>query len=273
MTTLQRASAFLGALLYSALAHADPIPETGSGMPHDASEYGHNIDWLIHVTGIFVIILFIIMVAWMLWAVLVHNEKHEAEYDLGESKQSVKTALTLSAVIFLIVDGNLWWNSTMDVNKIFWNFAHAQSQAGAVRVEVNAHQWAWDVRYPGPDGKFNTADDFVQLNDLRVPTGVPVVVQLASTDVIHSFFLPNFRLKQDAMPGQVNRLWFQAKETGEFDIGCAQHCGVHHYKMKGRLTVYSPEDYAAWLAQATAIGARAYNPDDPEAHWGWAWKE
>jgi len=60
-----------------------------------------------------------------------------------------------------------------------------------------------------------------------------VILELASADVIHSFYLPNLRLKQDAMPGMINRMWFQAKETGEFDIGCAQHCGTNHYKMKG----------------------------------------
>jgi cytochrome c oxidase subunit 2 len=99
-----------------------------------------------------------------------------------------------------------------------------------------------------------------------------VLLQIASTDVIHSFFIPNFRLKQDAMPGMVNRLWFQAKDTGEYDIGCAQHCGVHHYKMKGQLTVYSPEEYAAWLSNASEIAKRSYDPDDKEAHWGWEWR-
>ena len=96
-----------------------------------------------------------------------------------------------------------------------------------MRVEVNAHQWAWDVRYAGPDGKFNTQDDIVTLNDMRVPVGVPVVLQLASSDVMHSFSLPNFRVKQDAVPGhdQPHLVPGQAR-PGEFDIACAQHCGV-----------------------------------------------
>ena len=69
-------------------------------------------------------------------------------------------------------------------------------------------------RYAGPDGKFNTRDDIVTTNDMRVPVGVPVLLQLAASDVLHSFSLPNFRIKQDAVPGMINRLWFQAKETG-----------------------------------------------------------
>jgi len=101
----------------------------------------------------------------------------------------------------------------------------------------------------------------------------PIYVQLTSTDVIHSFYLPNFRTKMDAVPGQVNRLWFQAKEPGEYDIGCAQHCGTHHYKMKALLTVLSANDFKSWQAQQSAIAQRGFDADDKVAHWGWDWKE
>src|SRR6185436_17986471 len=109
----------------------------------------------------------------------------------------------------------------------FWNFAKAEATPGAVLIEINAHQWAWDARYPGPDGKYNTADDIVTLNDIRIPAGVPIVFELASTDVIHSFWLPNLRVKQDAMPGMINKMWVMAKpeERGQVDIACTQHCG------------------------------------------------
>jgi len=211
-------------------------------------------------------------VIWMVWACVKHNQKHEAEYDHGDAKKSVRTALLLSAVIFFVVDGNLFYNSTTVVFRVFWNHDSVENNPQAVKIEVNAHQWAWDARYAGPDGKFNTKDDIVTLNDIRVPLGVPVLLQLVSPDVIHSFYLPNLRIKQDAMPGMINRLWFQAKETGEFDIGCAQHCGVHHYKMKGMLSVLSPEEFKAWAADQSAIGSRAYDPKDTEAHWGWEWR-
>jgi cytochrome c oxidase subunit 2 len=189
----------------------------------------------------------------------------------------------ISALIFFVVDGNLWFNSTIDVNTVYWNFGEAEKSPHAVRIEVNAHQWAWDARYAGADGKFNTADDVVTLNDIRVPVGlgadgkpdtaddVPVLFQIASTDVIHSFYLPNLRVKQDAMPGMVTRLWFVATETGEFDIGCAQHCGIHHYKMKGKLTIMPPDEYAAWLKAMSEQHARGFDPTDHEAQWGWEW--
>jgi cytochrome c oxidase subunit 2 len=141
-----------------------------------------------------------------------------------------------------------------------------------VRIEVQAHQWAWNGRYPGPDGKFNTEDDVVTLNDLRVPVGVPVIVELASVDVIHSMNLPNFRVKRDAVPGDLTRLTFKARTPGEYEIACAQHCGPNHYKMRGVLTVLPMERYRDWLRVAEADARRGYDPEDAEAHWGWDWR-
>ena len=81
------------------------------------------------------------------------------------------------------------------------------------------------------------------------------------------------RIKTDAVPGTVSPLWFQAVETGEFDIACAEHCGAFHYKMKGKLTVLSEDDYEAWVNEMSHQSKLAYNPDDADAHWGWPWKE
>jgi cytochrome c oxidase subunit 2 len=272
---LQRAFAgAIGAagLLVAGIAAAVPKPESGWGLPHDVSENGHDIDSLIMSTAVFLIILFVAMCAWILWAAIVHNEKHEAKYDHGDSRTSIRTAVLMAAGIFFVVDGNLFVNSEIDLNKTFWNFEAVDKDPKTIKIEINAHQWAWDARYAGPDGKFNTQDDIVTLNDIRVPVGVPVLFQLASVDVIHSFYLPNLRIKQDAVPGMINPMWFQAKETGEFDIGCAQHCGVNHYKMKGRLTVLTPEQYAEWAADASQRSARGYDAKDTAAHWGWDWK-
>jgi cytochrome c oxidase subunit 2 len=241
------------------------------GLPRDASLHGWRVDWLLATTSIFVAIMFAATVIWLAWACLRHGRRHKAVYDLGSAAPAVIKALLLSLLIFGVVDGNLLLNGLRDVNDVFWNVARAEADPRALRIQVNAHQWAWDIRYAGPDGQFNTADDVVTLNDMRVPIGVPVVIQLAATDVIHSFALPNFRIKQDAVPGVINSLWFQAKEEGRFDIACAQHCGVHHYKMRGQLTVLSPEAFRSWAAQASALSRRGYDPEDTSAHWGWPW--
>ncbi|HEY4122280.1 MAG TPA: hypothetical protein VGM56_30645 [Byssovorax sp.] len=268
-------------LLTSLASFASPVPESGLGMPRDMSVEGHRIDWLIHVTMAFVTLLFVVMCVWIALAIVKHRDGqgHKAEYDHGDAKHQIRFAAGLSALIFFVVDGNLWVNSTMDVNGMpgspfpgFWGFDKVEKMPGVIRIEINGHQWAWDARYAGPDGKFNTKDDIVTLNDIRVPVNTPVLLELASADVIHSFYLPNFRVKQDAMPGMVNRMWFEAREAGEFDIACAQHCGTNHYKMKALLTVLPKDEYEDWAKRSSANGVRGWNADDEGAHWGWDWK-
>jgi cytochrome c oxidase subunit 2 len=263
----------LGVGLHASLAFADVEPEKGIGYPRDVSVDGHRIDWLLNITTVFCAILFVIMVIWMAIAIFKHNHKHEALYDHGSARSQLKVALSLSALIFFVVDGNLYVTSMIDLDQVFWNFKLPESHPRAVRIEVNARQWVWDARYAGPDDEFNTPDDIVTTNDIRVPVGVPVLINLAAVDVIHSMYLPNLRAKQDAVPGVINHLWFRAKETGEFDIACAQHCGANHYRMKGKLTILDGRDFEAWARQASAASERAFDPNDAEAHWGWRWEE
>jgi cytochrome c oxidase subunit 2 len=242
-------------------------------LPPDASVQGWRVDWLLRTTTVFVAIMFVATALWIVIACVFHGRKHPALYDFGSARPSVLKSLCLSALVFVVVYGNLFKHGMDDLNDAFWNFERAEAAGNAVRIEVNAHQWAWDARYAGPDGQFNTPDDVVTLNDLVVPVGRPILVELASTDVVHSFSLPNFRTKQDAVPGMVNRLWFEAKRTGTFDIACAQHCGVNHYKMRGRQTVVGEPEYRAWEAEASTLGARSFDPEDKAAHWGWKWNE
>ena len=163
---------------------------------------------------------------------------------------------------------------------------------GVVRVQIGARQWAWDIRYPGADGQFDTPDDFYTVSELVVPIGRPVVFELGSGDVIHSLYLPNFRIKQDAIPGRVLRGWFQAKKLGRYDIACAQHCGVHHYQMGGEVRVVSDAEFVTWSAAMSLDGARMHSEDEraqseesayqlvvdgvwpeavPSRAWAWPW--
>ena len=118
-------------------------------------------------------------------------------------------------------------------------------------AEVTARQFEWRIRYAGPDQQIGTPDDFHTVNDLHVPVDEDVVLQIQSEDVLHSFFLPNLRIKQDLVPGMRQFTWFHANRTGIFDLACAELCGWGHYKMRGRLIVESREDFEAWLAGAT----------------------
>jgi len=124
----------------------------------------------------------------------------------------------------------------------------------AYRLGVHAKQFEWQVTYPGPDEKLGTSDDFTVRNQLHVIVNQPTAVELTAEDVIHSFFVPEWRLKQDAVPGMHITAWFQPTKTGEFELGCAELCGMGHYRMRARVFVHTPEEYKAWVAQQAAGG-------------------
>jgi cytochrome c oxidase subunit 2 len=141
----------------------------------------------------------------------------------------------------------------------------AESQA--VVVKVVAEQFAWNVQYPGPDGKFgrtdiklvsadnplgldrsdpNAKDDITTINQLNLPIDRPVLVHLSSKDVIHSFGLYEMRVKQDAIPGMTIPVWFIPNRVGEYEIACSQLCGLGHFRMRGFITIQSAADYQKW---------------------------
>ena len=131
-----------------------------------------------------------------------------------------------------------------------WSQVRGSPPSASLQVEITAEQFAWNIRYPGADGVLNTADDLTTINQLHLPVRQTVLIHLKSKDVIHSFFVPQFRMKLDAVPGITGRLWLSATKTGNFEIACAELCGLGHYRMRGFLTIESPEAFTAWLAQA-----------------------
>jgi len=119
-------------------------------------------------------------------------------------------------------------------------------------LEVTGRQFEWRLRYAGPDGEIGTPDDLFGVNDMHIPVNEEVVVKITSQDVLHSFFLPNLRIKQDVVPGMRQYVWFKANRTGVYDIVCAELCGWGHYKMRGRLTVQRREDFDRWFEEKMA---------------------
>lgn len=114
--------------------------------------------------------------------------------------------------------------------------------------EVVGRQFEWRIRYAGTDKLLDTADDILgEVNELHAPTGVRLVGSLKAADVLHSFFIPALRLKNDMIPGTRQIVWFEASKPGNYEIVCTELCGWGHYKMKGRFVVESPEKFAAYL--------------------------
>ena len=143
------------------------------------------------------------------------------------------------------------------------------SESEAVVVKVVGEQFAWNVQYPGPDGKFGRTDiklvsadnplgldrtdpaakdDITTINQLNLPVDRPVLVHLSSKDVIHSFGLFEMRVKQDAIPGMSMPVWFIPNRIGEYEIACSQLCGLGHFRMRGFITIQSAADYQKWFA-------------------------
>ncbi len=112
---------------------------------------------------------------------------------------------------------------------------------GAMEINVVGKQWMWKLQHPGGQR---------EINELHVPVGQPVKLILASQDVIHSFYIPAFRIKQDLVPGRFTTEWFEATKIGTYHIFCAEYCGKDHSRMRGRVIVMEPAEYQSWLAAA-----------------------
>lgn len=117
-------------------------------------------------------------------------------------------------------------------------------------AKVTGRQFEWRIQYAGKDGLIGTPDDLYAVNELHVPLNEMVVLQIETQDVLHSFFLPHLRVKQDVVPGMVQYVWFSANRPGPYDIVCAELCGWGHYKMRGRLVVESRKQYDRWYETA-----------------------
>jgi cytochrome c oxidase subunit 2 len=243
-------------------------------IPHDASVNGHLVDGIFGYFFVTTAACFAVVVVVLLAAILLHRAgRATAHYTHGNSRASYLLTAFVAAAIFFGVDVVALRRSADDLRQHLWRFP--DGDPSALRVEVTGQQWAWTFRYAGADGRFDTADDVVTLNELHVPVATPIYLKLRSKDVVHSFYLPNFRTKIDAVPGSTTRLWFEARETGVFEIGCAQHCGVSHYKMRALLFATGTDDFQHWLARATADSALRRDtgppPTVPDAD-GWDWE-
>jgi cytochrome c oxidase subunit 2 len=157
-----------------------------------------------------------------------------------------------------------------------WSRAKKQfpKEAQAVNIQVLAQQFSWNIRYPGLDGRFGTDDDFATTAELRIPKGKPVIIQLQSKDVIHSFKLPHFRVMQDTVPGTMIRTWFEATKIGSYELACAELCGLGHTTMRGEVTVLTQEDYDAWVREQSKSNSLNKAAEATQVLWRefWNWK-
>jgi cytochrome c oxidase subunit II len=246
------------------------------GMPALAATHGAQIDNLVGWIHIFMLILFVGWGGFFLYAIARFRKSRNpvADYRGVTSKNSTYMEIGVAVVEAILLVGFAipLWAARVDT---------VPPENQALVVNLTPEQFAWNVRYAGPDGVFGKTDiklidlqsnplgvdrsdpaakdDVTTVNQLYLPVNKPIIVNLRSKDVIHSFNVPEFRVKQDAIPGLTIPIWFipnvttaeMRQRTGnpqfQYEIACAQLCGLGHYRMRGFVTVLSTEEFQKWM--------------------------
>ena len=210
-------------------------------LPEDVSTFGREIDSLFYLIYYITAVTFILVTVLMVVFLIMYRRKEgrRAVYSHGNTTLEIIWTIIPAAILIVL--------SFMSVST--WAKVKRHAPESDFELQVAAKQFNWEVVYPGPDGKLNTEDDVKFDNDLHVPVNKVVRVHLTSKDVIHSFFLPSLRLKQDAVPGRSILVWFEATKPGKYELPCAELCGFGHSGMKGWLYVHTPEEYAKWAGE------------------------
>ncbi len=210
-------------------------------LPENVSTFGGQIDRLFYliyyITGAALIIVTVLMVLFLI--MYRQREGRKAVYVHGNTALEV-TWTVIPALILIML-------SFMSIST--WGEIKIYAPPAEYEVKVVGKQFNWEVFHPGPDGKLGTKDDIKIENELHVPVDKVVHVQLTASDVIHSFFVPNFRVKQDAVPGRDILVWFEVTKPGQYELPCAELCGFGHSGMLGWVFVHTPEDFEKFLKE------------------------
>ena len=189
-----------------------------------------------------------------------YKDGRKVEYKPEDNKlEKILTVATTLGVAALLAPGLIVWNEFINTPK------------NALNIEVMAWQWGWQYRLPGEDGKLGTVqvakisdenpfginlddpngkdDVLIQSDELHLKTNRPVQILLRSVDVLHNFYVPQFRAKMDAIPGIISYYWFEPNKLGEYEVLCAEYCGLGHYGMRAKVVVENEQNYENWLEE------------------------
>jgi cytochrome c oxidase subunit 2 len=255
--------------LFALIVWIIPVLAVAAGardwLPPVASEHGAGIDLMLRyllVTAGGLLLVAHLALGCALWR---FGGKAGVTFRLATPRQERNWALVPIILMALIAEGGVFV-----LGLPVWANLYAAAPQDALTVEITAEQFVWNVHYPGRDGQFGRTqaslfsfnnplglgrddpaarDDIVLTGELHLPLNRPARIRLRSKDVLHSFFLPIQRLKQDVVPGMTIEAWFVPTESGDYEIACTELCGFGHYQMRGLLRVESQEAFDAWLAE------------------------
>jgi len=217
-----------------------------------ASTYAADIDNVILLIGVLVGFWFLLAEGMFFWLILKFRAKPgvKSEYLTGNEKH-IKKWVTRPHYFILLCDVAI----IIFAVRIWYNVKQSLPEADST-VRVIGQQWAWTFQHPGEDNELDTDDDIFTVDELHVEVNRTYHYVLESRDVLHSFSVPVFRLKQDAIPGRSITGWFEATQTGEHDLQCAEICGIGHGVMAARIHIESSDEHAAWMAAASVAQAQ-----------------
>ncbi|HEY7000069.1 MAG TPA: cytochrome c oxidase subunit II [Candidatus Binatia bacterium] len=213
-------------------------------LPEDVSTFGQEIDSLFYLIYYITAVTFIVVTVLMVVFLIKYRDQggRRATYSHGNTTLEIIWTIIPAAILIVLAF----------MSASTWAKVKRHAPDSDFELQVTAKQFNWEVVYPGADRKFDTPDDVKFDNDLHVPVNKVVRVYLGSKDVIHSFYLPNLRLRQDAVPGRTILVWFEATKPGKYELPCSQLCGFGHSGMKGWLYVHTPEEYTKWAQENLA---------------------
>ena len=239
------------------------------GLPVPAAAHAGDVDQIMSLVHWLMLVLFVGWSAFFVFVLVRFRRRRQPIANYHGTKARWSTWLeggVLAAEVILLAFFSIpVWSARVDA---------LPAERDSTVVRVIAEQFAWNVHYPGADGTFGRTsiqlvspdnpigldrrdpaaqDDITTINRMNLPIGKPVLVYLSTKDVIHSFGLPEMRVKLDATPGIVQPVWFTPIATGEWDIACSQLCGLGHYRMRGVYAIQSQADFDAWLAREAAL--------------------
>lgn len=206
-------------------------------LPEQASTLASEVDWLFYFIVYASTILFAIVIGLMFFFGIKYRRRGRdtltTSKDNNMALEIIWTVIPTVVIMFLFVAG---FRGYMKLHTI---------PHDAMQIKVTAQKWSWTFDYP---------EGAISVNNLVVPVHSPIKLLMSSTDVIHSFFVPSFRVKMDVLPNRYTLTWFEANRTGEFDLFCTEYCGKGHSEMIGKVTVLSDADYVEWLEKSNTEG-------------------
>jgi cytochrome c oxidase subunit II len=252
------------------------------GLPALAADHGAQIDSLIGWIHIFMLVLFVGWISFFTYVLIRFRRSRNPVADYAGVKSHRSTYMEIGVAV---IEAVLLFGFAIPIWAARVDNVPPPSQA--LMVQVTGEQFAWNIHYAGPDGKFGRTDiklldlqsnplgldredpaakdDVTTVNQMYLPVNKPVVVRLRSKDVIHSFGVPEFRVKQDAIPGLTIPIWFvpntttaemrtkKGKPDFQYEIACAQLCGLGHATMRGFVTVQTAEEFQKWMDEQVKV--------------------